>query len=116
MKNTFLVHNPRCRKSREALNYLKELNVDFEIVLYMKEGLEPNLLESIINRVGINPKDMIRTQEKIWKENYKSKKLSNDEIIFILHEHPNLIKRPIVIKNNKAIIAIPPSEIIKILN
>ena len=116
MKNTFLVHNPRCRKSREALNYLKELNVDFEIVLYMKEGLEPNLLESIINRIGINPKDMIRTQEKIWKENYKSKKLSNDEIIFILHEHPNLIKRPIVIKNNKAIIAIPPSEIIKILN
>ena len=64
MKNTFLVHNPRCRKSREALNYLKELNVDFEIVLYMKKGLELNLLESIIIKIGIDPKDMVRTQEK----------------------------------------------------
>ena len=51
MKNTFLVHNPRCRKSREALNYIKELNVDFEVVLYMKKGLELNLLESIIMKI-----------------------------------------------------------------
>ena len=115
MKNTFLVHNPRCRKSREALNYLKELNVDFEIVLYMKEGLEPNLLESIINRIGINPKDMIRTQEKIWKENYKSKRYNNDEILKILNKHPNLIKRPLFINNDKGVIAIPSTEIDKII-
>ena len=62
MKNTFLVHNPRCRKSREALNYIKELNVDFEVVLYMKKGLELNLLKSIIIKIGIDPKDMVRTK------------------------------------------------------
>ncbi len=73
MKNTFLVHNPRCRKSREALKHVEELNVDFEIVLYMKEGLDLNLLKSIITKIGINPKDMVRTQEKTWKENYRSK-------------------------------------------
>ncbi|MBT5493564.1 MAG: arsenate reductase, partial [Flavobacteriaceae bacterium] len=51
----------------------------------------------------------------IWKENYKSKKLSNNEIIDLLHKYSNLIKRPIFISNNKATIAIPPEEINKII-
>ena len=115
MKNTFLVHNPRCRKSREALNYIKELNIDFEVVLYMKEGLELNLLKSIIIKIGIDPKDMVRIQEKTWKENYISKHYNNDEILEILNKHPNLIKRPVFINNNKGVIAIPCTEIDKIL-
>ena len=115
MKNTFLVHNPRCRKSREALNYIKELNIDFEVVLYMKGGLELNLLKSIIIKIGIDPKDMVRTQEKTWKENYRSKLYNNDEILEILNKHPNLIKRPVFINNNKGVIAIPPTEIDKII-
>ena len=115
MKNTFLVHNPRCRKSREALNYIKELNVDFEVVLYMKKGLELNLLESIIIKIGIDPIDMVRTQEKTWKENYRSKLYNNDEILEILNKHPNLIKRPVFINNNKGVIAFPYTEIDKIL-
>lgn len=115
MKNTFLVHNPRCRKSREALKYVEELNVDFEIVLYMKEGLDLNLLKSIITKIGINPKDMVRTQEKTWKENYRSKKYNNDEILKILNKHPNLIKRPLFINNDKGVIAIPCTEIDKII-
>ena len=115
MKNTFLVHNPRCRKSREALKYVKKLNVDFEIVLYMKEGLDLNLLKSIITKIGINPKDMVRTQEKTWKENYRSKQYNNDEILKILNKHPNLIKRPLFINNDKGVIAIPCTEIDKII-
>lgn len=115
MKNTFLVHNPRCRKSREALNYIKELNIDFEIVLYMKDGLDLNLLKNIINKIGINPKDMVRTQEKTWKENYSSKQYNNDEILKILNKHPNLIKRPLFINNYKGVIAIPYTEIDKII-
>ena len=115
MKNTFLVHNPRCRKSREALNYIKELNVDFEVVLYMKKGLELNLLESIIIKIGIDPIDMVRTQEKTWKENYRSKLYNNDEILEILNKNPNLIKRHVFINNNKGVIAIPPTEIDKII-
>ena len=115
MKNTFLVHNPRCRKSREALKYVEELNVDFEIVLYMKEGLDLNLLKSIITKIGINPKDLVRTQEKTWKENYRSKQYTNDEILKILNKHPNLIKRPLFINNDKGVIAMPCTEIDKII-
>ncbi len=116
MNKTILLHNPRCRKSREAMGFLTLKKIDFEISLYKKTGLKKSFIKELLEKLSIKPIDLVRNQEKIWKENYKSKKLSNDEIIFILHKHPSLIKRPIVIKNNKAIIAIPPSEIIKILN
>ena len=116
MKKTILLHNPRCRKSREAMDFLILKKIDFEISLYIKTGLKKSFIKELLEKLSIKPIDLVRNQEKIWKENYKSKKLSNDEIIFILHKHPNLIKRQIVIKNNKAIIAIPPSKIIKILN
>ncbi|MDC0378226.1 MAG: ArsC/Spx/MgsR family protein [Flavobacteriaceae bacterium] len=112
--NIFL-HNPRCRKSREAMEFLKFHNLNFETLLYMKDGLEINQLKEIIDKLNVNPIDLVRRQEKIWKENYKSKKLSDNEIIDLLHKYSNLIKRPIFISNNKAIIAIPSEEINKII-
>ena len=110
-----LLHNPRCRKSREAMEFLKFKKLNFEILLYMEDGLETNQLKEIIDKLDVNPIDLVRKQEKIWKENYKSKKLSNNEIIDLLHKYSNLIKRPIFISNNKATIAIPPEEINKII-
>ena len=104
------------QKIKRSNGFFDPKKIDFEISLYIKTGLKKSFIKELLEKLSIKPIDLARNQEKIWKENYKSKKLSNDEIIFILHKHPNLIKRPIVIKNNKAIIAIPPSEIIKILN
>ena len=110
-----LLHNPRCKKSREAFKFLKSNNIDFEAILYMNDGLEINQIKDIMDKLSVNPIDLVRTQEKIWKENYKSKKLSNNEIIDLLHKYSNLIKRPIFISNDKATIAIPPEEINKII-
>ena len=76
-----LLHNPRCRKSREAIEFLKFHNIDFEAIIYMNDGLEINQIKEIIDKLMLNPIDLVRTQEKIWKENYKHKKLSNNEII-----------------------------------
>jgi arsenate reductase len=81
----------------------------------MKDGLEITQINEIVFKLNVNPIDLVRTREKIWKENYKSKKLSNNEIIDLLHKYSNLIKRPIFISNNKATIAIPPEEINKII-
>lgn len=81
----------------------------------MKDGLEINQLKEIIDKLNVNPIDLVRRQEKIWKENYNSKKLSDNEIIDLLHKYSNLIKRPIFISNDKATIAIPPEEINKII-
>ena len=113
--HNILLHNPRCKKSREAIEFLKFHNLDFEILLYMKDGLEITQINEIVFKLNVNPIDLVRTREKIWKENYKSEKFLNNEIIGLLHKFPNLIKRPIFISKNKAIIAIPPEKINKII-
>ena len=115
MNKNKLLHNPRCRKSREALEFLKSRNLDFEVILYMRDGFALNKIKEIIDKLSVNPIDLVRNQEKIWKEKYKSTKLSDNEIIDLLHNFPNLIKRPIFISKRKAVIAIPPEEINKIL-
>ena len=113
--HNILLHNPRCKKSREAIEFLKFHNLDFEILLYMKDGLEITQINEIVFKLNVNPIDLVRTREKIWEENYKSEKSSNNEIIGLLHKFPNLIKRSIFISKNKAIIAIPPEKINKII-
>ena len=65
-----LLHNPRCRKSREAIEFLKFHNLDFEVILYMKDGFELNKIKEIIDKLDVNPIDLVRKQEKIWKENF----------------------------------------------
>lgn len=80
----------------------------------MKDGLDKSTIEKIIQKLKINSLELIRTQEKIWKENYRSRTLNQDDILNILVEYPNLIKRPIFITKTEAIIAIPAVEILKI--
>tara|TARA_B110000285_G_scaffold206291_1_gene244733 strand:- start:2524 stop:2862 length:339 start_codon:yes stop_codon:yes gene_type:complete len=106
---------PDVKNLEKLLNFKKFNNLNFELILYMKIGLEISQIKEIIDKLSVNPIDLVRTQEKIWKENYKSKKLSNNEIIDLLHEFPNLIKRPIFISKNKAVVAIPPEQINKII-
>ena len=97
--------------SKHGLNSNK---IDFKTLLYMKDGLDKYTIEKIIQKLKINPLELIRTQEKIWKENYRSRTLNQDDVLNILVEYPNLIKRPIFITKTEAIIAIPADEILKI--
>lgn len=110
-----IYHNPRCRKSREGLQLLKESKQEFKIIEYLKETPSFDELKSIINLLGITPLELIRKNESIWKKNYKGKELTNDEVIRAMTEHPKLIERPIVINKEKAIIGRPPENIKYIL-
>jgi arsenate reductase len=110
-----IYHNPRCRKSREGLQLLKESKQGYKIIEYLKETLSFDELKSIINLLGITPLELIRKNESIWKKNYKGKELTNDEVIRAITEHPKLIERPIVINKEKAIIGRPPENIKYIL-
>ncbi|MBZ9651197.1 arsenate reductase (glutaredoxin) [Psychroflexus montanilacus] len=110
-----IYHNPRCKKSREGLAILEESGKDFKIIKYLDEVPSKDEIKSILDQLGISPIDLVRTQEKIWKESYKGKTLTNSELIEALHEHPKLIERPIVINNNKAVIGRPPENIKEIL-
>jgi arsenate reductase len=110
-----IYHNPRCRKSREGLQLLKESKQEFKIIEYLKEAPSFDELKSIIHLLGIPPLELIRKNESIWKKNYKGKELTNDEVIRAMTEHPKLIERPIVINKEKAVIGRPPENIEYIL-
>lgn len=112
---TTLYHNPRCRKSREALQILQQANEPVEIVLYLKNSLSKEELKNILLKLEISAIDLVRKNEAIWKENYKNKSLTEDELITAMVNNPKLIERPIAIKNGKAIIGRPPQEVLKVL-
>ena len=110
-----IYHNPRCRKSRETLQILKDKNIKFKIIEYLKNNLSKTQLENLIIKLDIEPINLVRRNEQLWKDNFKAKDLTNDEIIQILSDNPKLIERPIVESNNKAIIGRPPENVLKII-
>lgn len=110
-----IYHNSRCSKSREGLQILEESGKDFEVIEYMKDKVSVNELKNLIKKLKIQPIDLVRKNESIWKENFKGKELSDQEILEAMAEFPNLIERPIVIHNGKAVIGRPPSLINDIL-
>lgn len=112
---TEIYHNPRCGKSRETLKILENKSEQVEIVEYLKHTPSKARLVAIIEMLGISPLELIRKGEKIFKENYKGKNLSDDEWINVMLENPILIERPIVIKNGRAAIGRPPESVLEIL-
>ena len=110
-----IYHNPRCRKSREGLLILENSGKNFKIIKYLENLLSKEELEEILIKLEIEPFDLVRKSEKIWKEQFKGKELSKDDIVDAMVNHPKLIERPIVINNEKAVIGRPSSKILEIL-
>ncbi len=106
-----IYHNPRCRKSREGLAILQESGQAFKIIEYLKEVPSADQLAKIVKKLGIEPEQLIRKNETVWKEKYKGKELNKMEILQAMAEHPKLIERPIVISGDKAVLGRPPELI-----
>ncbi|WP_298781535.1 arsenate reductase (glutaredoxin) [uncultured Polaribacter sp.] len=106
-----IYHNPRCTKSRQGLSILENSGKEFEIVKYLDTIPTEKELTEIIKLLGISPIELVRKNEKVWKENYKGKELTDSEIIKAMIENPKLIERPIIINNNKAVIGRPTEKI-----
>lgn len=110
-----IYHNPRCGKSRDCLAFLETSDKKFEIIKYLETPLSFNELKEIIRKLSINPIELIRKNETIWKENFKGKELSDSEIIQSMVDYPILMERPIVVYSDKAIIARPLEKIKEII-
>lgn len=113
--NLKIYHNPRCRKSREALQYLEETKQSFDIINYLDNHLSIIEIEQLLKELGYQPEDLIRKNEAIWKEQYKGKDLSIDELVTVLNENPKLIERPIISNGKSAVIARPLEKLINFL-
>ncbi|WP_428228609.1 arsenate reductase family protein [Flavobacterium sp.] len=99
-----IYHNPRCGKSRNCLAFIEQTNEEYEIIPYLTENPDFDALKVLLEKLNLQPVELVRVKEKIWIENYKGKELTNDQIIQAMVDNPILIERPIVIKNEKAII------------
>jgi arsenate reductase len=110
-----IYHNNRCTKSRCALEELTKSGQAFEVIYYLETPPNKAELKEIIRKLGIKPLELIRKTEKIYTEHYKGKTLSDEEWIDAMIEHPILIERPIVISEDKAVIARPTEKIHEIL-
>jgi arsenate reductase len=103
-----IYYNPQCSKCREALDLLEGESCEVEIRNYLKEPPTKKELKELLKKLGLKAFGLVRTKEQLYKDNYEGKKLSNDEWIKILIDHPELIERPIVVDGEKAIIGRPP--------
>ncbi len=104
-------HNPRCTKSREALALLQEKGCEVEVIEYLKLVPTEESLKLVLMKLNMKPEQLVRKGEEVFKQKLKGLKLSDQEWIKVLVEHPILIERPIVIKGNKAVVARPSSNI-----
>ena len=89
--------------------------VEFEIIEYLKDNLSKETIQILLNKLNITALELIRKNEKIWKENFKDKNLSEKDLIEILHREPKLIERPIIEVENLAVIARPKENIDKLI-
>jgi arsenate reductase len=106
-----IYHNPRCSKSRQTLQLIKDAGVEPEIIDYLKDVPSEAELRELIAMLGIKPYDLLRRGEADFKEKFKGKDLSDDEWIAAMVKYPKLIERPIVVKQKKAILGRPPENV-----
>jgi arsenate reductase (glutaredoxin) len=111
-----IFHNPRCSKSRAALELLTESGLAVDVVEYLKTPPTVEQLEQILDLLGLQPRELMRKSESIYKETGLDKpELSRTALIKFMVEYPILIERPIVLANGRAALGRPPEKVLEIL-
>ena len=111
-----IFHNPRCSKSRQALQLLKDNNCKIEIISYLEIDLEVSLIKDILKKLGLKPRDILRKGEQEYKDNnLKKDNLSEEDLINYMIKYPKLIERPIVVIGDKAVIGRPPENVLELI-
>ena len=110
-----IYHNPRCTKSRQGLEALEKSGEQFEVIKYLENIPTKDELRKILGYLNISAENLVRKNEAIWKENYRGKDLSEEEILDAMIQYPKLIERPIVLRDNRAVIGRPTEKIFDLL-
>ena len=108
-----IYHNNRCSKSRQCLSLLS--NAEVEVIDYIKNPLSFEELSSLISKIGIQPAELIRTNEAIWKENFRGKKMNDEEYISAMIKYPKIMERPIVETTERALVFRPPKLVLDLI-
>lgn len=116
MTDLTLYHNPRCSKSRGALELLEARGLTPTMVRYLETPLDAAQLERLLGKLGITARQLLRTGEDEYKDlNLADESLSQAQLIAAIAAHPKLMERPILEAGEKAVIGRPPEKILEIL-
>ena len=116
MSDYTIYHNSRWGKSRETLQLLRDSNIDPNIVNYLTEPLNVQLLKSISSKLGIKPSSWIRMNENEYKLNNINEIINDDNQLYLaMIKFPKIIERPIVTRGNSAVIGRPPDNVLKLI-
>ena len=111
-----IYHNPRCSKSRQTLALIEDKGIEPLVIEYLKTPPSQEKLTSILEQLGMAPRDLLRKGEALYKDlKLDDPALSDGEIIAAMVENPILIERPIVLSGGKACLGRPPENVIDIL-
>ncbi len=112
-----LYHNPRCSKSRETLQLLRDNGVEPSVVLYLETPPDAATLGRLVSMLGLSSaRDLMRHKEAEYQElGLSNPALSEDELIAAMVSHPRLIERPIAVANGRARIGRPPEQVLEVL-
>lgn len=111
-----IYHNPRCSKSRQTLELIRQKGIEPEVVEYLKTPPSKQELKDILSRLNMDPRQLMRTKEAEYKDNnLDSAELSNEQLIDAMVKNPKLIERPIVINQQKVALGRPPENVLEIL-
>ena len=116
MQDIEIWHNPKCSKSRAAMELLENKNIDANVVEYLKQIPTKEQIKDVLKKLRISAKELLRTSEDIYKELNLNQIDDEETLIDFMVKNPILIERPIIIKGDKAVIARPIenlSELIK---
>lgn len=115
MSAVTIYHNPRCSKSRQTLELLNQQGIATTVVEYLKNPPNAAELQQILQLLELQPKQLMRTKEAIYKDLSLADEHDNDKLITAMVNNPKLIERPIVVNGNKAAIGRPPESVLDIL-
>ena len=116
MTELTLYHNPRCSKSRGALELLEARGLTPEVVRYLETPPDAATLKALLGKLGIGARQLLRSGEDEYKTlGLADPALSDDQLIDAMARHPKLIERPILVAGNKAVIGRPPEKVLEIL-
>ena len=116
MTDLTLYHNPRCSKSRGALELLEARGLAPTVVRYLDTPLDASQLRDLLAKLNISARQLLRSGEDEYKAlNLADASLSEAQLIDAMAAHPKLIERPILVVGDKAVIGRPPEKVLEIL-
>lgn len=109
-------HNPRCSKSRASMEVIENSSYEYKVKKYLDEDITCSELKDILKKLRMNPNELMRTKEEIYKDLDVANIADEDKLIEIMVQNPKLIERPIIVKGSEAVIGRPVENTINFLS